>query len=83
MAGLIEKRSTMTCDLRADGSSAWRLDALCCMSRDPVPRRTDQRCRSNRAPELWDLIYDLSAAGNTIFVSTHYMDEAEIAIAPP
>jgi ABC-2 type transport system ATP-binding protein len=33
---------------------------------DPVARRS-----------FWDLIYEMTEAGKTVFVSTHYMEEAE------
>ena len=33
---------------------------------DPIARRA-----------FWDLIYELSDRGNTVMVSTHYMEEAE------
>ncbi len=78
MAGLEKRRDSMTSVLA--GGLKQRLALGCAILHeppilfldeptsgvDPIARRT-----------FWSLIYELSAARHTIFVSTHYMDEAE------
>jgi ABC-2 type transport system ATP-binding protein len=78
MSGLMDKRETLTRTLPAGFKQ--RLALGCAILHEPLILFLDEPTSgvdpiSRR--NFWNLIYEMAKGGTTVFVTTHYMDEAD------
>ena len=78
LVGLVEKRDTRV--VKLSGGQQRRLDVAIALAGDPALLFLDEPTTGfdpSARRNAWEVVKNLEALGKTIFLTTHYMDEAQ------